>query len=30
MTGSNAPLLGKQPVGTDGGNELVLGQSLLL
>lgn len=30
MIGSNTSLLGKQPVGTDEGNELVLGQSLLL
>jgi hypothetical protein len=30
MIGSSAPLIGEQPVGTDGEDELVLGQSLLL
>ena len=30
MIGSSAPQLGEQPVGTDGEDGLVLGQSLLL
>ena len=30
MIDSSATLRGEQPVGTDGRNELVLGQSLLL
>ncbi|SEN03093.1 hypothetical protein SAMN05216404_102185 [Nitrosospira multiformis] len=30
MIGSSARQIGEQPVGTDGEDELVLGQSLLL